>query len=115
MGGGGYDDDMTAENLWALDGQSVLVKPSRPENKNSVGMRGSLRVVASAGPAALRPQVELVVQWPDTCEQEAQTRSVTLNDEELAQLLEPALTGAGAVVCDRVLASPGVTPAAQRK
>lgn len=106
---------MTAENLRALDGQSVLVKPSGAETKNSVGMRGSLRVVTSAGPASLHPQVELVVQWPDMCSQEAQTRSVTLNDDEVNRLLAPALTGAGAVVCDRVLASLGVTPPTQRK
>ncbi|QYM80140.1 hypothetical protein K0B96_05865 [Horticoccus luteus] len=98
---------MTAEELRALDGQSVLVKPSRPGDKNSVGMRGSLKVVTSMGADPREAQVELVVQWPDMFTQRAEARSVILTNDEVAQLLREARDGTCTLVCDRVLDSPG--------
>lgn len=53
---------MTSEDLRSLDGKNVLIKPHIPDDPNSVGRRGTLRVREIAGQGL---RVEIVVGYPE--------------------------------------------------
>ena len=109
-------DIMTADEVRALDGQTVLVVPSVADAQNSVGKRASVRVeqpTASAAPKDLR--VEVVLTVPEMFTQTAHERVIVLTEAEIERLLATVREGkAPELVCDRALDFPGAANATRR-
>jgi hypothetical protein len=53
---------MNPDAIRSLDGKNVMIKPAVPDDPNSVGLRGTLRVRETASQGL---RVEIVVAYPE--------------------------------------------------
>jgi hypothetical protein len=85
------------ERIRKLEGANVLVKPSRPEDPNSVGLRGTVRVRdASASQGGLR--VEIVLGFPERSDMgglPAHEELISLSEVDVLRLLAGELADTG--------------------
>jgi hypothetical protein len=75
---------MIASELQRLHGQSVLVKSSRDQHNPPIAVRGTIAVHESD--AASRPEVKLIIDFPEMFYRPAHQRTLVLTDAEVARL-----------------------------
>lgn len=89
---------MNLEKIRSLNGKNVLVKPAIPDDPNSVGLRGTLKVTEfPATPGMLR--VEIVLSYPERSDMNARAAHeeiVPLSQTDVVRLLASEVNGAGA-------------------
>jgi hypothetical protein len=90
---------MNLEKIRSLDGKIVLVKPAIPDDPNSVGLRGTLKVIEVAEPPGMPPRVEIVLSYPERSDMNgraAHEEIVPLSQTDIARLLASERNGADA-------------------
>lgn len=78
---------MNPDDLRSLDGKNVMIKPVIPDDPNSVGLRGTLRVREIAGQGL---HVEIVVVYPERSDVNgppAHGEIIPLSQTDIAALL----------------------------
>ncbi len=81
--------DINLEELRNLDGRNVLVKPARPEDPNSVGMRGTLRIHDLPTNQGVL-EAEIVISYPELSDvngREAHEEIIPLSHVDVMNLL----------------------------
>ncbi|MDF3059363.1 MAG: hypothetical protein K0R17_3578 [Rariglobus sp.] len=89
--------DIDFERLRKLDGCNVLVKPARPDDPNSVGLRGTVRVHDLPANQGLL-QAEIVLSYPERSDmdgREAHEEILPLSQADVMRLLASDVTGTG--------------------
>jgi hypothetical protein len=89
---------MNLEKIRSLDGKTVLVKPAVPDDANSVGLRGSLKVTEVPATPGV-PRVEIVLSYPERSDvngRPAHEEIVPLSSVDVARLLASEVNGADA-------------------
>jgi hypothetical protein len=89
---------MIATELQRLHGQSVLVKYSRDPHNPPIGKRGTIEV--HEGREGGRPEVKVVIDFPEMFYKPAHQRTLVLTDAEVARL-KPAHVGGLEFVTDQ--------------
>ncbi len=83
------------ERIRKLDGRNVLVKPAHPDDPNSVGMRGTVRVHdLPANQGVLR--AEIVLSFPERSDMNgppAHEEIIPLSQDDVMRLLASELGG----------------------
>ena len=83
---------MNATDVNELEGKLVLVRSAQDAHNPPTGRRGTLRVVNPAGSG--RPVVQVELDFPQMFTTRAHQRVVTLDDEEVAEILASEHYGA---------------------
>jgi hypothetical protein len=80
---------MDLEEIRSLDGKNVFVKPAVPDDPNSVGLRGTLRVHDLPANQGLL-QVEIVLNYPERSDvhgREAHEEIIPLSQVDVMSVL----------------------------
>jgi hypothetical protein len=89
---------MNLEQIRSLDGKTVLVKPGRAGDPNSVGMRGTIRVHdLPANQGVLH--AEIIIGYPERSDmngREPHEEIIPLSQVDVMRLVESDVTGTGA-------------------
>lgn len=97
---------MNPHELAHVNGQSVLVKSSMDRSDPPVALRGTLD--ARTDPAG-RPEVKIVLEYPDMNNSAAQHGVITLDEADVARLLAEEHDGVYSFTINRPL-TPGPEP-----
>jgi hypothetical protein len=89
---------MNLEKIRSLNGKTILVKPAVPDDLNSVGLRGTLKVTEIPLTPS-KPRVEIVLSYPERSDMNARPAHeeiVPLSQTDVARLLDSEGNGADA-------------------
>lgn len=89
---------MNPAALSGLNGKVVLVQSARDRHNPPTAMRGTIRI--SNDPRGQPPAVQIELVFPQMFTTRAHQRIVTLNDDEVAELIASDTAGACAVTIE---------------